>query len=180
MAFEFSGAFGLLAGEAFGGLGGELVDIGEDRLGQEHQRLRSQARLKAQRGQAAPGDAGAAAVGGEQRIERAAGADLAAPEVDGDGAAIDDSTASELDELGERALDAASHGSGAARERAGVLGDFGGDRGDDLLGQRRQVGRKRVGLVGKLCDRHKFSMRRPPSTTRIMTDCDIFSSSWRL
>ena len=62
----------------------ELVDVGEDRLGEQVERPRLEPGRSPAAAQPPPGDAGAEAVGGQQRVEAAAGAQLAAAEVDVD------------------------------------------------------------------------------------------------
>ena len=68
-------------------VGGELVDVGEDRLGEQAELLGVQPGPAAGRRDPPPGDPGADPVGGLQRVERAPLAQLAAAEGDVDLAA---------------------------------------------------------------------------------------------
>ena len=173
---QLAGALGLLARKALGGLGGELVHVGEDRLGQQYERLRRQPGRQSERGEPTPGHAGAGAKGREQRVERAARPQFAAAEVGGHGSAREAAARGELGELRQGALHAAQHRAGAERERARVFGHVSRDRSDDLLGQRRKMRRKDVDLArkrGKLYVRHKFSSYRAHTPTRIRALCCI-------
>ena len=149
-ALELARPLGLLAREALGGLGRELVDVGEDRLGEQHERLGRQTRLQAQSGQPPPGHAGTGPVGRQQRVQRAAGTDLSPPEVQRDGATADRAPAGQLHELGQRALHASPHRARATLQRPRVRRDLRSDRVHDLLGQRRKMGSEHVDLAGQV------------------------------
>ena len=135
---------GLRLGEALDRVGGELVDVGEDRLGQERQRFGPDPGPPAGVGEAPPGDPGADPVGGLQRVERAPGALLAAAERQVDLAARVAprvGIADQGDELGQRLLHPAPDPAPEAPlQRPRVLGDLVGDRLEDL-------GRDRVDLA---------------------------------
>ena len=78
---------GLRLGVALDRVGRELVDVGEDRLGEQAQRLGVEAGRGGRPRDPPPGDPGADPVGGLQRVEGAALAQLAAAERDVDLAA---------------------------------------------------------------------------------------------
>ena len=130
-------------------VGGELVDVGEDRLSQEAEDLRVEPGLAADAGEAAPGDAGANPVGGLQRVQRAALAQLAAAERDVDLApqpAAGLRIANQGNELFERLADAgANPAAEAALQRARVLRDLAGDRREDLRGHGLELRLDQVG-----------------------------------
>ena len=83
-ALRLAGDGGLLLRVAVRRLGGDLVDVGEDRLAEVVEHLRGEARLAAGLDEAPPREARADAVGGQQGVEAAPGVELAAPEVDVD------------------------------------------------------------------------------------------------
>ena len=120
----------------------DLVDVGEDRLGQRGELRGRGARVAGRLGDPPPRHPGPDAVRGEQRLERAPLAQLAAPEVEVDGApalGIGAGALDVVDEPGERRADAGAHPAPeAALERSRVLGHGLADRGDDLVAQRRQ------------------------------------------
>jgi hypothetical protein len=143
---------GLRLGVAVDGVGGELVDVGEDRLGEQRQRLRLQLRPPARRGDPPPGDPGADPVGGLQRIERPSLPLLAATELDVDlppglaaGVGISDQGDEPEQRLADAGADAAAE---AALQRPLVLGHLAGDRRQDLLGDRPQFRLDQVGDRG--------------------------------
>ena len=89
--------------------------------------------------------------------------------------------ARELDELGQRAVHAAPHRARPSRQRPRVLRDVGGDRGHDLLGQRRKMRGEHVRLARegrKLCDRHKFCSRTSTRAHKIRALCSILFRSY--
>ena len=125
-------------------VGGQLVDVGEDRLGEQAQLLGVEARAPGGGGDPPPGDPGPDPVGGLQRVEGPALAQLAAAEGDVDLAADPAPSlgvADQGDELPQRLLhpgpDAAPE---AALEGARVLGHLAGDRGQGLGGDRVELG----------------------------------------
>jgi hypothetical protein len=134
----------LLPGVALRRCRGQLVDVGEDRLGQQRQRVAVELQLAGTRRRLSPRHARADPVGREQRLEAAALARLAATELGvelalGQGPlvpALDD-----VEELRQRALDA---GANALRDRAlerpRVGRDGGPDRHDHLLRERLEPG----------------------------------------
>ena len=150
-----SSTLGLRLGVALDRVGGELVDVGEDRLGQQAQRLGVEARPRGPaRGDPPPGDPGADPVGGLQRVQRAPLAQLAAAELDVDLAARPAAglgIADQGDELAQRLADAAADAAAeASLQRPRVLRDLAGDRGEDLRGDRLELGLDQVGdLDGK-------------------------------
>ena len=124
---------GLRLGVALDRVGRELVDVGEDRLGEQGQHLGLEAGLRpAGRRDPPPGDPGADPVGGLQRVEAAALAQLAAAERDVDLAARPAAgvgVADQGDELAQRLGDAGADAAAeAALQRARVLGHLAGDR----------------------------------------------------
>ena len=126
-------------------VGGELVDVGEDRLGEQAERLGVEVgRAGRPARDPPPGDPGADPVGGLQRVERPALAQLAAAEGDVDLAADPAAglgIADQGDELPQRLADAGADAAAeAALERARVLGHLAGDRREDLLGDRVELG----------------------------------------
>ena len=143
----------LCLGIAFDGVGGELVDVGEDRLGEQAELLGVGAAPPGGRRDVAPGDTRADAVGGLQRVEGPALAVLPAAQPDVDVAAGVPArlgVANQLDELTQGLAhpgpDSRPKG---ALERAGVLGDLEGDGLQDLLGCRRELRLDRVGDLGR-------------------------------
>src|SRR3954468_1397562 len=127
----------LLGGVALDRLGGDRVDVGEDRLADVVERLGGQPAGRAGIDDAPPRHARADAVRGQERVEAAAGARLAAAERDVDLALAVARAARSLepvDEAAQRDLDAAAHvAPEGAGQWAGVFGDLGANRGDDLL-----------------------------------------------
>ncbi len=83
----FARRLGLRQRIALGGGTGDLVDIGEHRLSQRHEPVRVQPAVPCRVRKPAPGDPGTNPVGTEQRVQGAAGAELAAPQPDVDLAA---------------------------------------------------------------------------------------------
>ena len=71
-------------GVAFDRVGRERLDVGEDRLGEQAEHVGLDARPRGGGGQPPPGDPRAHAIGGLQRVQRAALAQLAAAERDVD------------------------------------------------------------------------------------------------
>jgi hypothetical protein len=130
-------------------VGGELIDVGEDRLGQETEDLRVELGLAADPGEVAPSDASANPVGSLQRVQRAALAQLAATEGDVDlppQAAAGIGIANQGDELLKRLADAgADPATEAPLERACVLGHLAGDRREDLRGHGLELRLDQVG-----------------------------------
>ena len=125
-------------------VGGELVDVGEDRLGEQAQLLGVEAGAPGRGGDPPPGDPGPDPVGGLQRVEGPALAQLAAAERDVDLAADPAPAlrvADQGDELAQRFLDAgADPAAEAALERPRVLGHLAGDRRQGLGGDRVELG----------------------------------------
>ena len=119
----------------------DLVDVGEDRLGERRQfRGRGPLHLGRLR-DPPPRDPGADAIRGEQRLQRPPLAQLPAAEVEVDGApalGVGAGALDVVDETGERRAHARAHPAPeAALQRARVLGHGLADRGDDLVAQRR-------------------------------------------
>jgi hypothetical protein len=129
-------ALGLGLGVALDRVGGELVDVGEDRLSQQAERLGVEARLAPGRREPSPGGAGADPIGGLQRVERPPLAQLAAAELDVDVAAEAAArlrVADQGDELAQRLAYPPPHAPAEAPlQRPGVGRDVAGDRGEDL------------------------------------------------
>ena len=145
-ALALAGGRRLLLGVAVGRLRGDLVDVGEHRLAEREQRVGRQPRVLAGLDEAAPGEPGADPVGGEQRVEAAAGVELAAPEVHvrvARAADVGGRVGDHVHEAPERDLDAEPHHLPERPfHRARVVGDLDGDRGDHLVGE---AGQRRVG-----------------------------------
>ena len=162
---------GLLLGEAVGRLGRELVDVGEDALGQQDERVGVQAGRHAGAGEPAPGDDRPDAVGGQQRLQRASLARLAAPEGDVDPAARGGPAAGALlrAELLQRLLHADPHRlPEGALQRPGVRGHLGADRVDDLVGQPGSCGAKAASASGGSASHGRaFLSLTPKSAARI-------------
>ena len=122
---------------------GELVDVGEHGLGQEGQRAPVDAGLDRDRRDPPPGDPGAQAVGGEQRVERAPLAVLAPAEPAIHrvaGAAVEVGVGDQVDELRQRLLHPGQDpGPEPAAERAAIGGHALADRVDDLVAERGDV-----------------------------------------
>ena len=144
-------------------LGRELVDVGEDALCQQVHRLRGHARRRAGRGQPPPGHPRAHPVGGQQRVETAALAPLAAPQRAVDlGLALGRGVAHLPQELAQRLVDPCPQPAAErALQRAGVGWDLGRDGGHDLVGEAGQLGLQHRGQRGrKIYHRHdKFSLQ---------------------
>ena len=133
----------------------DLVDVGEDRLGEQSERAAVVAGLDRELRDAAPGDAGAEAIGRQQRVERAAFALLARAQSAIDGVevgAVELGIGDEVGELRERDLDAlANPGSETAAKRAVVGGHALTNRLDHLVAELGHVGAKeRPELGGQL------------------------------
>jgi hypothetical protein len=130
-------------------IGGELVDVGEDRLGEQRERLGTDVGATAGVGEPTPRHPRADPVGGLQGIEGAAGLLLAATEGEVDLASRITArvrVADHRDELGEGLADAAADPAPeAAVERPGVLGDLAGDRLKDLGADRLDLPFDQVG-----------------------------------
>ena len=112
-ALVLAGRGGLLLRVALGRLGGELVDVGEDRAAERVDRVGLQAAGDARLDEPPPGEAGADAVGGEQRVEAAARLELPAPELDVGAARarrVGVGRGEQVEEAVERDLDADPHG----------------------------------------------------------------------
>ncbi len=139
----------LRLGVAVHRVGGELVDVGEDRLRQHGQRLGLQVGTAAGGGDPPPRHPGADPVGGLERIEGTADpllplaqrhVDLAARLAAGVG------VADQGDELKQCLVHpGADPLAKAPLQRARVLRHLAGDRLEDLLGDRRQLGLDQVG-----------------------------------
>ena len=130
-------------------VGGELIDVGEDRLGEQSELLGVGPAAAGSGGDTAPGDAGTDPVGGLERVERAA-----LPQLGPAQANVDVPTrlpprggvADQRNELAQRLADAgADRDAERALERTGVLGDLTADARQDLLGHLGQLGLDRVG-----------------------------------
>ena len=136
----------LLLRVALGGERRDLVDVREDRLGEQCQRPAIDVRLDRKRRDPSPRHPGAELVGGEQRVERAPLAVLAAAEAAIDvarGRAVELWIRDQLDELSQRLLDPEPDpGAEAPGERSSVGGDAVADRSDDLVAERGQVRRE--------------------------------------
>ncbi len=121
---------------ALDGVGRQLLDVGEDRLGERADHPAVEARAARGLRQPPPGDARADAVRRLERVERAALAELAAAEGDvhvAAGLAPAVGVADQGDELAQRLGHAHLHPAPeGALERSGVLGDLAGDRAEDL------------------------------------------------
>ena len=130
-------------GVALHGVRGDLVDVGEDRLGQQAQRAPVEAGRHGGAREPAPRHARAHAVGRLERVERAALAQLAPAEPHvhlAAGAASALGVADQRDELAQRLGHAGAHAvAEAALERPCVLGHLVGDRGEDLVGDRARA-----------------------------------------
>ena len=143
----------LRLGVALDRVGGELVDVGEDRLGEQAERLRVQPGLPAGPREAPPGHSGTHPVGGLQRVERAALPQLAPSQayvyVASD-AATGFRIADQGDELAQRLPyprpDPAAE---ASLQRPGVLRHLASDRREDLRRGRVQLGLDQVGELGR-------------------------------
>ena len=134
-------------------VGRELVDVGEDRLGEQLELLRVGALAPRRRRDPPPGDARPDPVGGLERVEGPPLAVLgpAQPYIYvASLLAAGRRVADQLDELAERLADARAdrHAEGAL-QRARVLGDLAADRLQDLLGRLGQLGLDRVGQRGR-------------------------------
>ena len=126
----------------------ELLDVGEDRLSEQTQHLRVDVRAAGGLGQPPPGHARTHPIGGLQGVERAALPQLAAPEPDVDLAARARArgASNQLEELAQRLGDPGAHpASERALERASVGRHLAGDRGQDLVGDRLELGLEQVG-----------------------------------
>ncbi len=136
-------------------VGGEFVDVGEDRLGEQAEHLRVEPRIPPGCGDPPPGDPRPDPVGGLQRVERAALPQLAAAEGDIDLTARLPArlrVADQGDELAQRLGDSgADPAPEAALERPRVLGDLAGDRREDLLGDPVELGLDQVRDLGGEC-----------------------------
>ena len=129
----------LLARVAFGGLGREHVDVGEDRFGEQVQRLGLEPGRAAERDEPAPRHSGAGPVGAEQRVEAPPGAHLAPPERAVDVRPLDRAAGLDLgEEVAQRLLHSrADPGAELAFERSRVRRDP-AHRVDDLVGDVRE------------------------------------------
>ena len=140
---------GLGLGEALDRVGGELVDVGEDRLGEQGERFGPDPGPPTGVGEAAPGHPGADPVGGLQRIEGAARPLLAAAERQVDLAArvaARVGIADQRHELGQRLLHPAPDPAPeAALQRPRVLRHLVGDRLEDLGRDRLDLAFDQVG-----------------------------------
>jgi hypothetical protein len=129
----------LLAGVAVGRLGGDLVDVREDRLAEVVEHFRREPGPAAGLHEPPPCEPRADAVGGQQRVEAAAGVVLPAAQVDVDragGADVRGRVLDELEEALEGDLDPAPDlDAERAFHSARIIRDLGGDRGDHLVGE---------------------------------------------
>ena len=126
----------------------QLVDVGEDELGEARQRRRAQAGADPGPAEVAPRDARAHSVGAQQRLHGATAAGLAPAQgvrrlghlVEGGRRALVAVARGEVEEPAERerdgVLDGAAH---LAGEGVGIARHLGTDGVDDLLGHPRQV-----------------------------------------
>ena len=128
---------------------GELVDVSEDRLGEQRQGAAVHLGLDRERGYAPPRDSRPEPVCRQERVERAPLAMLAAPEsaIDALGAtAIEGRAGDQVGELAQGLFDAgANPGAEAALERSSVGGHADADRLDHLVAERRQLRPQEVG-----------------------------------
>ena len=148
LALEARAGFGI----ALDRIGRERLDVGEDRLGEQAEDVGLDARACGGGGQSPPGDPRAHAIGGLKGVECATLAQLAAaeghvhlaPRATRPGRAPD-----QFDELPQRlghaGPDAASERS---LERAGVSRHLPGDRREDLVGGRLELGLDHVRDLG--------------------------------
>ena len=139
---------GLLLRVALGRLRRQLVDVREDRLAERVDRVRREAAGDARLDEPAPREPRADAVRRQQRVEAAAGVELAAAEVDVRAPAFRGvrlGVGEQVDEAVERDLDAEPHEPPElALHRARVVRHLDGDRGDHLVRQAGQHGAEHV------------------------------------
>jgi hypothetical protein len=139
----------LLLGVAVGRLRRDLVDVREDRLAERVQDLGRQAPGRAGLHEPPPRELGAHAVGGQQRVEAAAGMELPAPEVHVRVARprrVRRRLGDHVHEPVERDLHAHPHElAEGPLHRPRVVRDFRRDRGDHLVGEAGQRGAQHVG-----------------------------------
>ena len=135
----------LLAGVPGRRLGGQRIDVGEDRFREHVQRLRFQSGRTPEGDKAPPRDAGTGPVGAQQRVETSAGAHLALTERPVHIRAPDRSAGFDLgEEVVKRLLDAGADPSAELPlERTRVCGDP-ADRVDHLVRDVRQRGSEDV------------------------------------
>ena len=122
-ALALAGGGGLLGRVARDRLAGDLVDVGEDRLAEAVERRRLEVGPHAGLDEAPPGDLRADAVGGQQRVERAALAHLQAAELEVDAPVAVADRRRRLDRVDEAAAARARCRSAASRRdgpRAGA------------------------------------------------------------
>jgi hypothetical protein len=140
-------------GVALDRVGGELVDVGEDRLGEQAELLGVSTLAPGGGRDPAPGDSRAHPVRRLQRVERPSLTQLAAAEpyiYVAAGVPAGLRIADQGDELPQRLAHAgADPDPEVALQGAGVLGHLLGDRRQDLLGRRGQLRLDRVGDLGR-------------------------------
>ena len=133
-------------------LGRELVDVGEDRLAERVDGVGLEPAVAARLHEPPPRQPRAEPVGGQQRVEAAPRAHLAAAEVHvgrAPAAVVAGRVLDQVDEAPERALDAEPHDAPElALHRPRVVGHLDGDRADHLVGQPGQDGTQHRGGVG--------------------------------
>ena len=138
-ALALAGGGRLLGGVALDRLAGDLVDVGEDRLAEAVEDRRLEVRAHAGLDEPPPRDLRADAVGGEQRVERAALAHLQAAELEVDAPVALADGGRRLDrvhEAAQRALGAvAQRHAEAPLQRPRVVGHLAADRADRLGGE---------------------------------------------
>ena len=143
----------LRLGVALDRVGRELIDVGEDRLGEHGELVRIDVAAPRRGRDSPPRHPSADAVGGLQRVEGAALPQLAASEAHVDVAARLPprvGIADQGDELAQRLGDpGADAGAERPLQRPGVLGHLAGDRGQDLLGGLGELGLDRFGELGR-------------------------------
>ena len=133
-------------------VGRQLLDVGEDRLGQQTEHLRLDAGALGGGGQAPPRDPRAHAIGGLESVERATLAELTRAERDVDlapGTARPGRASNQLDELSQRLGHPGPHAAPErALERARIVRDLPRDRGEDLVGGRVELGFEQIRDLG--------------------------------
>ncbi|MET0615482.1 MAG: hypothetical protein ABW142_08545 [Thermoleophilaceae bacterium] len=148
-AVEHAGGRRLLARVALDRVGGQLVDVGEDRFGQRVQGARRQPGPLACGREPPPGHPGSEPVGRQQRVQAPPRPHLAAAEVQVHltvRVRIRLRIGHEAGEARERLLDSGPERlSERPLERARVVGNPATQLGDDLVGERGQLGAEHIG-----------------------------------